>query len=119
MADYEIYKIVKGDNLTKIAKKYGTTVKELVDLNSIANPDLIYAGADLKIPNTATEIAKKLEVKEKAAAAAAKIKAQEVKEKAAEAAAKLKEKEEAAAKAAEEKKETLGDKIASVFKKDK
>lgn len=50
MADYEIYKIQRGDNLTKIAKMYETTVNELVELNGIKNPDLIYAGEDLKIP---------------------------------------------------------------------
>jgi LysM repeat protein len=47
---YEIYKVVAGDNLTKISKKYGTTVAELVKLNNIANPNLIFVGQELKIP---------------------------------------------------------------------
>ena len=47
---YKTYTIVKGDNLTKIAKEFGTTVDELVKLNNIKDPNLIYAGAELKIP---------------------------------------------------------------------
>lgn len=44
------YYIVKsGDNLTKIARSYGTSVNELVRLNNIKNPDLIYVGQKLKI----------------------------------------------------------------------
>ena len=35
------YTVVKGDNLTKIAKKYGTTVDTLVALNGIKNKNLI------------------------------------------------------------------------------
>lgn len=44
------YYIVKsGDNLTKIAKMYGTTVSALVKLNNIANPNLIYTGQKLRV----------------------------------------------------------------------
>lgn len=43
------YKVKKGDNLTKIASIYGTTVNELVKLNNIKNPDLIYENQWLKI----------------------------------------------------------------------
>ena len=48
--DYKIYKVVSGDNLTKIAKANNTTVGELVQLNNIANPNLIFVGQELKIP---------------------------------------------------------------------
>ena len=41
--------VKKGDTLSSIAKKYGTTVAKLVKLNNIKNPDLIYAGQVLKI----------------------------------------------------------------------
>lgn len=43
------YRVVKGDNLTKIAKKYGVTVKYLKDLNNIKNANLIYEGQIIKI----------------------------------------------------------------------
>jgi len=45
----EYYIIQSGDNLTKIAKKYGTTVNQLVAWNNIKNPNLIYAGQKLRV----------------------------------------------------------------------
>lgn len=47
------YVVKKGDNLTKIAKAYGTTVKALQDLNGIEDPDLIKAGQKLKVTGSA------------------------------------------------------------------
>lgn len=44
------YKVAKGDTLTKIAKKYGTTVDTLVALNGIKNKNLIYVGQIIKLP---------------------------------------------------------------------
>lgn len=46
------YTIKKGDTLSGIAQKYGTTVGTLQSLNHIQNPNLIYAGSILKIPTT-------------------------------------------------------------------
>lgn len=43
------YIVKKGDNLTKIAHLYGTTVSRLTSLNGITNPNLIYTGQKLKI----------------------------------------------------------------------
>lgn len=43
-----------GDTLSEIAIKYNTTVSELVKLNNIANPNLIYAGATLLVPAEVT-----------------------------------------------------------------
>lgn len=43
------YKIKPGDTLSGIAKKYGTTVKELASANNISNPNRIYAGQMLTI----------------------------------------------------------------------
>ena len=43
------YIVKKGDNLTKIANMYNTTVSELVRLNNIVNKNLIYVGQVLKI----------------------------------------------------------------------
>lgn len=43
------YIIKKGDTLSEIARKYNTTVKTLVIINKIKNPNLIYSGAELTI----------------------------------------------------------------------
>jgi murein DD-endopeptidase MepM/ murein hydrolase activator NlpD len=43
------YKVVKGDNLTKIAKAHGTTVAALVKLNGIKDKNLISIGQVLKV----------------------------------------------------------------------
>lgn len=43
------YKVKKGDTLTKIAKKYKTTVKQLVSWNKIKNPNLIKVGQKLRV----------------------------------------------------------------------
>ena len=44
------YVVQAGDTLSGIALSFGTTVSELVQLNDIANPNLIYPGEVLKIP---------------------------------------------------------------------
>ncbi|MEM3373482.1 MAG: LysM domain-containing protein [Candidatus Anstonellales archaeon] len=50
---YMSYTIAKGDTLSGIAAKYGTTVQALLNANpQITNPNLIYAGNILKIPTT-------------------------------------------------------------------
>lgn len=46
------YTIQPGDTLNAIARRFNTTVDELVRLNNIANPNLIYAGNKLKIKGT-------------------------------------------------------------------
>lgn len=43
------YKVKWGDTLTSIAKEYNTTVKELVRINKIKDPDYIVVGQVLKI----------------------------------------------------------------------
>lgn len=43
------YIVKKGDNLTNICKRYGTTVSEVVRLNNIKNPDKIYVNQLLRI----------------------------------------------------------------------
>ena len=45
-----VYVIKKGDCLSVIAQRYGTTVKTLCELNNIKNPNLIYAGNKLLVP---------------------------------------------------------------------
>jgi LysM repeat protein len=49
VASPHIYTVVSGDTLGAIAHRFGTTVKRLVDLNAIANPDLIPVGLRLRI----------------------------------------------------------------------
>ena len=43
------YTVKKGDTLTKIAWLYRTTVAELVRLNGITNPNLIYEGQKIRV----------------------------------------------------------------------
>ena len=48
------YTIKKGDTLWAIARKYGTTVSELADINNIKNPDLIFPGEVIRILTNST-----------------------------------------------------------------
>ena len=49
-SDYFIYKVVSGDSLYSIAKKYNTTVDEIKNLNSLTS-NLLSIGQSIKIPN--------------------------------------------------------------------
>lgn len=44
-----IYTIQSGDTLSAIAQKYDVSIQSIVNLNNIANPNLIYAGERLRI----------------------------------------------------------------------
>lgn len=44
------YRVKRGDNLIRIARKYGITVKKLVKLNRLKKPYRIYPGQRLKVP---------------------------------------------------------------------
>ena len=46
---HTLYRVVRGDTLSSIAVRYGTTVTQLVELNNIQNPNLIYVGEILRI----------------------------------------------------------------------
>ncbi|MGL5085129.1 MAG: LysM peptidoglycan-binding domain-containing protein, partial [Clostridium sp.] len=48
-ATSSIYVVKSGDNLSGIASKYNTSWQELARINNIANPNLIYAGQELKV----------------------------------------------------------------------
>lgn len=48
------YTVKKGDTLSGIASKYGTTYQELARINGIADPNKIYPGQVLKINGTAS-----------------------------------------------------------------
>ncbi len=49
---YIIHTVQRGENLFRISLRYGTTVSAVAALNGIANPALIYAGQQLRIPTT-------------------------------------------------------------------
>lgn len=49
------YTVQSGDTLSEIASRYGTTVQELVDINHLANPNLIYPGQSLRIATNSTQ----------------------------------------------------------------
>lgn len=46
------YRVGRGDNLTYIANRYHTTVANIVRLNNIQNPNLIFPGQILRIRNS-------------------------------------------------------------------
>ncbi len=48
------YTVQSGDTLSAIASRYGTTVQELVDMNHLTNPNLIYPGETLRIATNST-----------------------------------------------------------------
>jgi len=49
MPSMTIYVAQKGDSLWNIAKRFNTSIEELVDVNEIENPDKIYPGQKLLI----------------------------------------------------------------------
>lgn len=48
------YVVQRGDTLSSIAMRFGTSVQTLVNLNDIQNPNLIYVGQVLTIPGVNT-----------------------------------------------------------------
>lgn len=50
---YVNYEVKWGDTLESIAHRFGTTVEELMRINKLANPNLIYIGQILKVPGRA------------------------------------------------------------------
>ena len=51
------YTVVLGDTLGKVANRFGVTVDELVKLNNLSNPNLIYVGTVLKVDGSAAKTA--------------------------------------------------------------
>jgi RHS repeat-associated protein len=45
----QYHKISEGETLSSIAELYGVSVDEIVQMNNIKNPNLIYAGDELKV----------------------------------------------------------------------
>lgn len=50
------YVVKKGDTLSKIASKYGTTYQKLASYNGIKNPNIISVGQIIKIPTTSSKV---------------------------------------------------------------
>lgn len=50
--EYITYVIQPGDTLSEIAQRYETTVSTLTSLNGISDPNKIYAGNTLKVPES-------------------------------------------------------------------
>ena len=46
---HSFYRVVRGDTLYSIARRYNTTIANIVMLNRIQNPNLIYPGEWLKL----------------------------------------------------------------------
>ncbi len=47
--NYDKYVVKKGDSLYEIAKKYGVTISEIVDANTLTS-NMLYPGQELLIP---------------------------------------------------------------------
>lgn len=56
------YVIRRGDNLYKLSKKFNISVNELIRMNKIENPNLIYMGDKLKVKSELAELGKKYEL---------------------------------------------------------
>ena len=49
--EYDLnYQVKRGDTLWSIAQRYGSTVSELARINDLSNPNLIYPGQIIEIP---------------------------------------------------------------------
>lgn len=50
-----IYTVKRGDNLWSIAKNHGTNLQNILEINVIKNPNLIYPGQKIRIPSKGNE----------------------------------------------------------------
>ncbi len=55
-----IHDVKRGETLSGIAKRHGTTVAELVKLNGLRNPNQLSIGQDIKLPGKVREEIRKL-----------------------------------------------------------
>ncbi len=56
-----VYIVKAGDTLSSIAAKYKTTYQKLAEYNGIANPDVIYSGQKIRIPNNSNSALKPID----------------------------------------------------------
>ena len=45
-----VYVVKRGDCLSVLAQRYGTTVRELIEINNLKNPNQLFEGNKLLIP---------------------------------------------------------------------
>jgi len=50
------YRVRRNDNLSKIAKRFNTDARYLVEINRIKNPNSLYPGQRIKVPQTGPSI---------------------------------------------------------------
>src|SRR5690625_4927491 len=62
------YTVKKGDTLSHIAKRYGTTVSELAKINNIKDPNLIRVGQQIELSGKSTDfkVGQKVKIKSRA-----------------------------------------------------
>ena len=58
----QIYIVRAGDSLYAIARRFGTTLEELVRLNQIADPSRLVIGQSLLIPGGSAAVREQIEV---------------------------------------------------------
>ncbi len=46
----EVYIVQKGDILSRIAVAFDSTTKNLISMNNLSNPDVLYVGQELRVP---------------------------------------------------------------------
>jgi len=56
---YIYYRVKKGDSLSKIAKRFNTSVKKLIAVNNLKKPYILRYGQKLKVPSTKSYLKKK------------------------------------------------------------
>lgn len=50
----QVHTVVRGDTLSRLAKRFGTTVSAIASMNGISNPNRLRVGQKLKMPGTST-----------------------------------------------------------------
>lgn len=51
----EVYIVQKGDMLSQLAVDFDTTTANLVEMNGLSNPDVLYVGQELRVPAGASK----------------------------------------------------------------
>ncbi|HXV97235.1 MAG TPA: putative glycoside hydrolase [Anaerolineae bacterium] len=57
-----IHTVTRGDTLNGIAKRYGVTVSDLIEINQIEHPDMLRLGQQLRIPGVGASAVSRFEL---------------------------------------------------------